>query len=97
MKSLDLITEAQVQEWIRDLQTLHEQLLIGTLSFSRQDLIPEQDVVELLQVSSRTMRTYRKKRYFHFIKLEGSVFYLRSIFYIDMILLSQRSGRENGS
>ena len=91
MKSLDLITEAQVQEWIRDLQTLHEQLLIGTLSFSRQDLIPEQDVVELLQVSSRTMRTYRKKRYFHFIKLEGSVFYLRSIFYIDMILLSQRS------
>ncbi len=93
MKSLDLITEAQVQEWIQDLQTLHEQLLIGTLSFSRQDLIPEQDVVELLQVSSRTMRTYRKKRYFHFIKLEGSVFYLRSIFYIDMILLSQRSGR----
>lgn len=93
MKSLDLITEAQVQEWIRDLQTLHEQLLIGTLSFSRQDLIPEQDVVELLQVSSRTMRTYRKKRYFHFIKLEGSIFYLRSIFYIDMILLSQRSGR----
>ena len=93
MKSLDLITEAQVQEWIQNLQTLHEQLLIGTLSFSRQDLIPEQDVVELLQVSSRTMRTYRKKRYFHFIKLEGSVFYLRSIFYIDMILLSQRSGR----
>lgn len=93
MKSLDLITEAQVQEWIQDLQTLHEQLLIGTLSFSRQDLIPEQDVVELLQVSSRTMRTYRKKRYFHFIKLEGSIFYLRSIFYIDMILLSQRSGQ----
>lgn len=93
MKNLNLITETQVQEWIQDLQTLHEQLLNGSLSFSRQDLIPEQDVVELLQVSSRTMRTYRKKRYFHFIKLEGSIFYLRYIFYIDMVLLSQRYGR----
>ena len=93
MKNFNLFSEAQIEEWIRELQTLHEQLLNGNFSFSRHDLIPEQDVVELLQVSSRTMRTYRKKSYFHFIKLEGSIFYLRYVFYIDMVLLSQRSGR----
>lgn len=93
MKTFNLISEAQVQAWIQELQTVHEQLLDGTFMFTRHDFIPEQDIVEILQVSSRTMRTYRKKSYFHFIKLEGSIFYLRYVFYIDMVLLSQRSGR----
>lgn len=48
MKNFNLFSEAQIEEWIGRLQTLHEELLNGTFSFSPQDFIPEQDVVELL-------------------------------------------------
>lgn len=93
MKKINLITETQIQEWIQELQTVHEQLLNGTFIFSHNDLIPEHQVAKILKVSDRTMRTYRNKNYFHFIKLEGSIFYLRYVFYIDLVLLSHRSRR----
>ncbi|WP_394332795.1 helix-turn-helix domain-containing protein [Epilithonimonas bovis] len=50
-------------------------------------MLTEEDVAAILGVSMRTMRTYRQKKHLHYLKLEGRIYYLKLILYIDLILL----------
>ena len=95
MKNFNILSEAENNEWLQELRVLRAKILCGDFSITRKDFISEHEVVELLQVTSRTMRTYRQKRYLHFIKMNGSIFYLRHLFYIDLVMMSQRSWNDD--
>lgn len=91
MKQFSLFSESQIKEWILDLKQLIDNLLTYGIQLDRTMLMTEKEVAELLRVSERTMRTYRHQNYFHHIKLEGNVYYLTIIFFLDLIVLNLES------
>ncbi|WP_028123775.1 helix-turn-helix domain-containing protein [Epilithonimonas tenax] len=90
MKPFSLFSESQINEWILDLKQLIDHLLTQRI-FDQKLLLTEDEVSSLLGVSERTMRTYRTKKYFHHIKLEGRILYLELILFIDLIIISLES------
>ncbi|WDF46948.1 helix-turn-helix domain-containing protein [Chryseobacterium sp. KACC 21268] len=74
------------------LKQIIENILSQGIQLDRKMLMTEKEVAQLLRVSERTMRTYRHQNYFHHIKIEGNVFYLQFILFLDLIILSLESG-----
>lgn len=91
MKTSLLFSEFQIHQWIEEMQQLHQDLLQLNIPFSEDQVIPEDRVCHILGVTSRTMRTYRKQHYLRYFKMEGRVYYLKIILYVDLILLSEKS------
>lgn len=91
MKTSLLFSENQIETWLCELQSFNQELLLLNVPFDKNYLFTEEDVAQILGVSLRTMRTYRKKKYLHHLKLEGRIYYLKILLYIDLILLSYQS------
>lgn len=92
MKQFSLFSESQINEWIMALKQIIENILSQGIQLDRKMLMTEKEVAQLLRVSERTMRTYRNQKYLHHIKIEGTVFYLQFILFLDLIILSLESG-----
>jgi hypothetical protein len=69
---------------------MNKELLSKNFPLDSSTLIEEYQLSELLRVTLRTMRTYRKLNYFHFIRLQGRIFYLKPLLYMDLLELSLR-------
>ena len=93
MKEFQLFSEVQIQQWIEDLKKMITHLLTTDFFIERKMLLTEEQVADILGVSKRTMRTYRSKKKFHHIKLEGCIYYLHFFLLFDLIMLSLESGR----
>ena len=91
MKQFLLFSERQINEWILNLRQTIENILSNGIQLDRTMLMTEKEVAQLLRVSERTMRTYRTQKYFHHIKIEGNVYYLTLILFLDLIVLSLES------
>ena len=91
MKQFLLFSESQINEWILNLRQTIENILSNGIQLDRTMLMTEKEVAQLLRVSERTMRTYRTQKYFHHIKIEGNVYYLTLILFLDLIVLSLES------
>lgn len=87
MRKLDLISEAQFWAQFEEIKVLHQKLSESILPLRREDILTEQEVCEILRVSPRTMLRYRKREYFHYIKLEGTVLYHNVVLYYDLLAL----------
>lgn len=88
MGKLSFFTEVQLQDWLAELEECQHQLLHAEIQLDRTHLLPETEVCKLLGVTERTMRRYRKKKYLRYIKLDGRIFYLKVLLYIDLVLRS---------
>lgn len=91
MKNYFKPSENFIRELIQGLRQLIEELLVSDFAFSRKQLLTEDQVAVLLGVTERTMRTYRSEKLFHYIKLEGRIYYLSIILYVDLIIHSLES------
>lgn len=79
--------EAEIKDLIHDLKVLHNRLQIFDLPLDKSDFLTEAEVCELIGVTSRTLRTYRKLGKFHFMKIKGRILFHRLIFYLDILRL----------
>ena len=73
------ITKAQLMKIVQKLaktQTLSQ--------LDKNEIMYEKDVLQLLNISKNTLAKYRKLGYFRFIKLGGTIIYLKSIFLEDL-------------
>ena len=93
MKTSFLFSESQIEAWLNELHVSNGQLLRLEAPFHKDHLLTEEDVAAILGVSMRTMRTYRQKKHLHYLKLEGRIYYLKLILYIDLILLCYKVQR----
>ena len=91
MKQFSHFSESQINEWMMALKQIIENILTEGIQLDRKMLMTEKEVAHLLRVSERTMRTYRNQKYLHHIKIEGNVYYLSTILYLDLIILSLQS------
>ncbi len=91
MKRPFLLSEAKIREFFEELRLLHENQICTAVPFSKEHIFTEEAVCEILGISSRTMRTYRNRRYFRYLKFEGRIYYLRVILYMDLLLMCQKS------
>lgn len=87
MNQYSLITEAQFKIWVEDLKVLHQNLLQQQLPLDKENFLTEQEVCGMMGITVRTMRTYRKKKRFHYLKIDGLILYHRLFFYLDVIRL----------
>lgn len=89
MKKLHLISEAQVRQWKKELSVHPDDFVTAEIfDFSKDDLLNESDVCELLGVTGRTLRKYRFSGHFHYIKLERRIIYLKRELYKDLLRLN---------
>ena len=88
MKNYPNYSENFIRHLIHSLKQMIQELLASDFVFDRRQLRTELQVAELLGVSERTMRTYRSSKLFHYIKLEGRIYYLGIILYMDLIVHS---------
>lgn len=88
MNSILKFSEAKLREHDQEIKKLIEQLTHSEYPLNKMQLLTEVQVCALLGVSERTMRTYRQRNYFHFIKLEGRILYLKHILLQDLLRLN---------
>ena len=88
MNHLHQTNTAQLNEWIREMDLFFQQLTQSEFPLDVSQLYEEHEVCKLLRITPRTMLTYRKRNYFHYIKLEGRVYYLKPLLYIELVKLS---------
>lgn len=86
MKNYLNLSESFIKQLVLALKVMIEDLLNSEFTFSRKQIMTEAEVADLLHVSERTMRHYRAEKLFHYIKLEGRVYYLSIIFYFDLVV-----------
>lgn len=89
MEKFSLFSEGHLKEWLAALEDCHDHLLHADIQLDRKHLIPESEICTILGVTERTMRRYRKKKYFRYIKLDGRIYYLRLMLYIDLVQRAQ--------
>ena len=78
----------------RQLQLLEEDLKRAIVPLTKENILTERQVCELLGVTDRTLRKYREKRFIGFIKLSGRILYLKHLLYLDLEeLYYQERGR----
>lgn len=87
--------EADLKNLIDDIRLLHNRLQIFELPLNKKDFITEQDVCELIGVSPRTLRTYRKTGKLHYMKVKGRILFHKLIFYMDILSMHYDIGDEN--
>ena len=90
MKNIHFVTEAQFLEWYQEVARVHKEMAQGIIPLTKENILMEQEVCELLGVTSRTLRKYRQQQYLGFIKMEGLIFYLKPLLYMDLFLLYYR-------
>lgn len=79
----------------RELSLLKENLQRAIVPLTKENILTERQVCELLGVTDRTLRKYREKQYIGFIKLSGRILYLKHLLYLDLEeLYYQERGRE---
>lgn len=87
MNHYSLITEAQFKIWVEDLKVLHQNLLQQQLPLDKEHFLTEQQVCDMMGITTRTMRKHRQKKRFHFMKIGGLILYHKVLFYLDVIRL----------
>ena len=94
MRTYHLFSETQIKTWMEEIAAFHEELISLKIPFSKEHLYTEEEVSEILGVTVRTVRTYRKKHYLRYIKFKGRIYFLKVLLYVDLILFCERSLEE---
>ena len=92
MKDFSLFNSINFEKWMREVEMSIEKMSYG-VPLNRESLLEEIEVCALLGVSQRTVRTYRKRKYLRYIKLNGRIFYLKLFLFLDFMKMSLESGR----
>lgn len=80
----------QINHWTAELERIQSQISTLPIPLTREHLLTEAEVGNLLGVSTRTLNTYKKERILHYIKLKGQVYYLKLFLYLDLLSHQQR-------
>ena len=60
------------------------------INLEDSEVMMDEDVMQLLKISERTLRNYRKHHYLQFIKLKGRYYYLRSVLFMNLLSLYEQ-------
>lgn len=94
MKKFNFITDGDFLEWYQEVSRIHKELAEGIIPLTKENILMEPEVCDLLGVTSRTLRKYREKKYLGFVKMEGLIFYLKPLLYLDLFLMYYRTKNE---
>ena len=87
MRNLNLFTEAQFLDWYQEVAMVHRNMMQAIVPLTKENILTEEEVCELLGVTDRTLRTYRQKQYIGFAKLAGRIIYIRNLLYLDLLMM----------
>ncbi|KMQ71440.1 MerR family transcriptional regulator [Chryseobacterium koreense] len=90
MESLFNLSMAKLEQLHAEQQQLHRQIERGQFPFTEALILEESELAKFLQVTTRTMRKYRKQKCFRYIKLGGRIFYLKPLLYVDLVQLCRQ-------
>lgn len=88
---LHLFNEVQIKSWIQEISEYHHDLLTLHIPFDKEHLLTEVEVSEILGVTIRTLRTYRNKNYLRYLKLNGRIYFVKILLYVDLVLLCEKN------
>lgn len=84
MKKLNFKSEDQRLKLEEAFELVCSKMLKGIVPLTKENIMSEAEVCELLGVTDRTMRNYRQKKYIKCIKLDGRIIYLKHFLYLDL-------------
>jgi len=82
-----LFSVQQTEKWIREIEADLRDIQYH-IPLDKEHLLEEAEVCKLLNVTPRTILTYRKQRYFRYIKIGGRVYYIKFLLFLDLLKLS---------
>ena len=95
MRTPPIFTEAAFLKWQDELAMMQEDLRNSIVPLTKENILTAREVCELLGVTDRTLRTYRKKGFINFVKFAGCIFYLKHLLYLDLLrMYYQNWGRK---
>lgn len=94
MKNLYL-SQDFLREMIDSLEKVIENPHDFLISFDEKEILREEQIAQMLSTTTRSVRTYRKKNEIRALKLGGNVLYLRTVFFLDILILmyKQQEGK----
>lgn len=84
MKKLNFKSEDERLKLEAEVELVINDMLQGIVPLTKENIMSEPEVCELLGVTDRTMRNYRQKKYINCIKLDGRILYLKHLLYLDL-------------
>lgn len=91
MKIFYHMSEAEFLHWQEELVQVYDDLRHALIPLNRENILTEQEACEVLGVTSRTLRSYRQKKFIGYIKLDGRIIYLKHWLYLDLEALYFKS------
>ena len=93
METIISFSVAQLEQLRREQELLLRRISSGAFPLDETMIVDEIEVAKFLNVTDRTMRTYRKERFFRYIKIRGRILYLKPLLFEDLVRLSMADGR----
>lgn len=78
------------QQYLLALRVKTKKLLkknVDELIFTEDDILSDEQVMDILKISKRSLFEYRKKGFVKFIKVGGRHYYIRLFLYLDLLQL----------
>ena len=94
MKALYQIKEGDFLRLKKENQKFIDVLDLTVIPLTKEYILTEQETCDLLGVTPRTLRTYRRKGYLGFIKIEGRILFLKHQLFRDLEELYYKSKKK---
>lgn len=91
MKPKLYFSEGQYMSWNQIAEDMVTNSLKNNDCIQKDMLLSEIEVCQILQISPRTLRKYRHEHFFRYIKLHGRIYFLKVMFYLDLLKLNDES------
>ena len=93
MKKNLLFNPYLIHSWFSQIEDLRKEMLSMDFILDRDQIYTEEEVCRMLQVTPRTLRSYRKNNKLHYIRLGGRIYYSKLLLHIDILLESEERYR----
>ena len=94
MKNCNAITEAHLLEFYQELERVLKQIAQGIIPLTKENLLSDRDVYEMMGVTSRTLRKYRQLHYLGYVKMNGLIFYIKPLLFLDLMRMYNKKKKE---
>lgn len=79
------LSNSELKKIITQATTNSEFLLNNKMLLTLNELVEEEAIRKILNVSQKTMYNYRKAGLFDYVKIKGKVFYFKSLFVAQLL------------
>lgn len=95
MKLYDNISGALLMQMNKEVKMMRKGIIPDFGTLTKEHFYTENEMCEMLGVTHRTLRTYRKNNLLGYIKIAGRILYLKYLFALDLLSAHKESSKDD--